>query len=190
MREELREGVAYVLRRVRFPRRSRVIDAVEAALGEKRGSSVVPLRHGGRILADCPADKKLFYTGEHEWRVLDFLLRTAKAISSTWARSAAATCVPRSWNTRRPTKWPFVISLPSRCPVLLGTLHLTPTDLAWANGVSHALSEHVAGLPPTEEAKKMKLIMKGILKTILMIVTTQIDIIPTLVIFQGNYLKI
>jgi FkbM family methyltransferase len=79
MREELREGVAYVLRRVRFPRRSRVIDAVEAALGEKRGSSVVPLRHGGRVLADCPADKKLFYTGEHEWHVLDFLLRTAKA---------------------------------------------------------------------------------------------------------------
>lgn len=70
--------VAHVLRHIRFPGRGIVIDFTEKIFGGNPGEFIVPLRHGGRLIVDGVIDKPVFYTGGHEWHVMDFLIRKTK----------------------------------------------------------------------------------------------------------------
>lgn len=71
------EILAAVLRCARIPGRGVAIRLAETILGPNRGSFTVPLRHGGLLIIDGEVDQPVFYTGGHDWHVMDFLVRSA-----------------------------------------------------------------------------------------------------------------
>lgn len=78
MKRVLRECLAKVLRRFRFPGRKRVIDLAEKILGPNSGEFVVPVRHSGHLIIDGIVDRPVFYTGTHDTHVMNFLLRVVQ----------------------------------------------------------------------------------------------------------------
>jgi FkbM family methyltransferase len=74
---EAHESVAKVLRRARFPGRRLVVYLTERIFGTNPGEFIVPLRHGGRLIIDGIIDQPVFYTGAHDYHVMDFLTRSA-----------------------------------------------------------------------------------------------------------------